>query len=389
MTLKGDSWSVKKYPATCVLIGHPNGRTILFDTGYSTRFHTETSHFPFNLYAKLTPVTIKPQDEIVTQLQKDGIRPDDIDTIILSHFHADHMCGLKDFPNARIIGTGIGYDYVRKLKGFGAVRRGYLPGLLPDDFEQRFDVLESSEHPYVSIKNQLSAFEYGWDVLGDGSLLAVPLPGHARGQFGLFFHDQDRGYIFLIADATWSSQAFKENRKPHFLAYNALDDGRAYNETLTNLYALHRARPNIRIVPTHCMDAWELANEDAAAAALVTSASLTDTGDQSQPAKSLAWSKHPDANGEYWSRNGLKTYAIRKSSAGGQHWLTEVGKSFGSVTEAKAAAADDHLAHVRKLIDDLKQWGEVQAEYQAQYLAPSSAALLLKTNPSDAGDQAR
>jgi glyoxylase-like metal-dependent hydrolase (beta-lactamase superfamily II) len=351
MTLKGDSWSVKKYPATCVLIRHPNGRTILFDTGYSTRFYEETSRFPFSLYAKLTPVTIKPQDEIVTQLQEDGIRPDDIDTIILSHFHADHMCGLKDFPNARIIGTGIGYDYVRKLKGFGAVRRGYLPGLLPDDFEQRFDVLESSEHPYVSIKNQLSVFDNGWDVLGDGSLLAVPLPGHARGQFGLFFHDQNRGYIFLIADAVWSSLAFKDNRKPHFLAYGALDDGRVYDETLTNLHTLHRARPNIRIVPSHCMDAWALANEDAAAA--LRSAAPTDTG--SQPTKPLAWSKHPDANGEYWSRNGLKTYAIRKSSADGQYWLTD----------------------------------EVQAEYQAQYLAPSSAALLLKTNPSDAGDQAR
>jgi glyoxylase-like metal-dependent hydrolase (beta-lactamase superfamily II) len=382
MTLKGDRWSVRKYPATCVLIRHPNGRTILFDTGYSARFHTETSRFPFKLYAKLTPVTIKPEDEIVAQLKDDGIGPDDIDTIILSHFHADHMCGLKDFPNARIISTGIGYDHVRHLRGFAAIRRGFLPGLLPADFDQRFDVLESSKHPYVSIKNQLSVFENGWDILGDGSLLAVPLPGHARGQFGLFFHDRDRGYVFLIADATWSSAAFQENRKPHLLAYNALDDGRAYNKTLTNLHTLHRARPNIRIVPTHCSDAWALANEDAAVG---KAAPPTKTGDQSPPQKALKWSEHPDADGDFWSRGGLKTYAIRQGSADGQYWLTEVGKSFGSVAEAKSAAAEDHLAHVRKLINDLRQWADVQAHDQA----PPGAALLLKTNPSDAGDQAR
>jgi glyoxylase-like metal-dependent hydrolase (beta-lactamase superfamily II) len=381
VTLKGDSWAVRKYPATCGLIRHPNGRTILFDTGYSTRFHTETSHFPFNLYAKLTPVTIKPQDEIVTQLQEDGIRPDDIDTIILSHFHADHMCGLRDFPNARIIGTGIGYDHVRKLKGFGAVRRGFLPGLLPDDFEQRFDVLESPKHPYVSIKNQLSVFDNGWDVLGDGSLLAVPLPGHARGQFGLFYHDRDRGYIFLIADATWSSQAFRENRKPHFLAYNALDDGGAYNKTLTNLHTLHRARPNIRIIPTHCMDAWALANEDVTAAAVAKTASPTGKDDQPLPVKALVWSDHPDANGEFWSRGGLKTYAIRKGGADGKYWLSDVGKSFASVADAKAAAADDHLTHIRKQIDELKQW----TDGQDYYPTPPDAVRLLQSMPEGEG----
>jgi hypothetical protein len=98
----------------------------------------------------------------------------------------------------------------------------------------------------------------------------------------------------------------------------------------------------------------------------------------------LKWSEHPDANGEFWSRGGLKTYAIRKSSADGQYWLTEVGKSFESVADAKVAAAADHLAHTRKLIADLMQWGEVQAHAQTTSTEP----LLLKTNPPGAGDQA-
>ena len=78
--------------------------------------------------------------------------------------------------------------------------------LLPADFEARLTPLESL--PTVPLPFGLGE---GRDVLGDGSMLSVPLPGHALGHTGLIWPGQKRVYA---ADAQWLKQAMRENRPP-------------------------------------------------------------------------------------------------------------------------------------------------------------------------------
>lgn len=57
--------------------------------------------------------------------------------MVLSHFHADDPAGLRDFPNARILYKRDAHTAIKDLGLLASVKAGCLPGLLPDDFEER------------------------------------------------------------------------------------------------------------------------------------------------------------------------------------------------------------------------------------------------------------
>ena len=90
-------------PALIALLEHPKLGPILFDTGYTPRFFSHTQRFPYSLYAKITPVYVDDAETACHQLQARDIAPTDIRYLIISHFHADHVGGLADFPKAQFI----------------------------------------------------------------------------------------------------------------------------------------------------------------------------------------------------------------------------------------------------------------------------------------------
>src|SRR5262249_7331108 len=84
--------------ATCALIEHPAHGPLLFDTGYAPRFFEPAARLPYSLYARVTPVITRESWTAASYLRSQGLSPDSIKLIVLSHFHADHIGGLKDFP---------------------------------------------------------------------------------------------------------------------------------------------------------------------------------------------------------------------------------------------------------------------------------------------------
>ncbi len=251
-TLRGGQRRTVPFPALFALIEHPMRGPILFDTGYTPRFFEETRQFPYSLYARMTPTFVKPSETALAQLQAQGLAADDIGHIILSHFHADHVAGVADFPQARFFCFEDAYEAVRRKKGIGAVRAGYLAGLLPTDFEQRAVPLGSEG--WVALPASSAPFEHGLDILGDRSLLGVRLPGHAHGQMGLFMTTEQWGPVLLAADACWHSRAYRNLLFPPLLTNLIQADARAYRQTLTNLHHLHRNNPEIHIIPSHCSE---------------------------------------------------------------------------------------------------------------------------------------
>ncbi len=255
MVIQGGRYKNVDIPALFALIEHPTKGHILFDTGYSTHFYEATKKFPYSLHVRLIPVFCKSEDGPAQQLQAEGIDPLSIETIILSHFHSDHVAGLKDFPNAQFIYFKKAYEAIRGKTGFGAVRRGFLPDLLPTDLEQRTQMVDESLT--IQLGDAYQPFEKGFDLFGDSSLFAVELPGHAHGQMGIFLQDEHEQYVFLAADACWYSQAYRELRYPHPLANLVQADGKAYKDTLKKLHQLHKHWPDLLIVPSHCPEMQE------------------------------------------------------------------------------------------------------------------------------------
>jgi hypothetical protein len=60
---------------------------------------------------------------------------------------------------------------------------------------------------------------------------------------------------FLVADACWTSRAYRERRPPHFITRLILDDWGQYRATLDDLHAFAGRHPDVRIVPCHCAEA--------------------------------------------------------------------------------------------------------------------------------------
>lgn len=261
VALKGEPSYEMKFPAMVALLKHPVHGYILFDTGYTERFYEETRKFPFSLYAKITPVYVKAEESIVSQLKKENIHVDEIRYIFLSHFHADHMGALKDFPSSTFICSKEAYLSVKNKKGIRAVLSAYIPNLLPDDFENR--VLFIEDTTTITTGNQVintivGAFQKSlFDIWGDGSLLAINLSGHAKGQYGLIFENEKSDTIFFVADAVWRSRAFRENRPPSNLAYLIMDNAREYKDNFQKIVQLHSLNNNIQIIPSHCEEPFQ------------------------------------------------------------------------------------------------------------------------------------
>lgn len=239
------------FPATVALIRHQHFGPILFDTGYSPRFHEVTKKFPEKLYALVTPVDIPSGDTLLEQLKLRGIQPADVRFIILSHFHADHIGGLMDFPQAQFIYLQKAYEPLRHMGRFRAVfMHGFLKQLIPTDFLNRslsFTITSKN-----STKLDYSYFNNGYDVFSDGSIVALELPGHAPGHLGLMVH-ADSGSYFLVGDACWVKENFLNSSPPHWLVRHlVLHNFKQYGHTLDQLNHFSGQYPEIHIVPCHC-----------------------------------------------------------------------------------------------------------------------------------------
>jgi glyoxylase-like metal-dependent hydrolase (beta-lactamase superfamily II) len=250
MSIRDGSVRPIVFPALAMLIVHPVEGPILFDTGYDPAFFEATRPFPERFYRWLTPVTLKPGEELGAQLGARGIAPADIRHVVLSHFHADHMAGLHLFPKAAIHCARAGLEAACGAGRLAGVRKGILRALFPADIQARARFFEDA--PRAALPSAMAPFESGADLFGDLSLLAVELPGHCPGHWGLAVADSGHGLHFMVGDAAWSSDAIRRNVPPPAIASGFLGDTGKVRETLARLHALWRRNPDVRLTPCHC-----------------------------------------------------------------------------------------------------------------------------------------
>ena len=237
--------SDKKFYACFALIQHPRLGNILFDTGFSRYFEDATVEFPYHLCSKYIEVSLESENNILVQLSMQGINPDDISFVIISHFHPEHISGLKHFENAKFICSSRAYYSVKNKKGLNAVIKGFIPDLLPKDFEQRIIFAED-----YSKQVEIDALGICYDIFTDKSIYVVPLNGHVKGHIGILL-DTEEGKKFLVADACPNSMEYKEKSYPISEILLTVEKKKSYIQTLNKIRKFHELNPKVEIIPSH------------------------------------------------------------------------------------------------------------------------------------------
>lgn len=226
--VKNPTEKKRAFPAGVFLLHHAKYGYILFDTGYSERNYK--CGWKGFLYDILNPTHITKKETIAEQLKKDGISAKEIRYIILSHLHPDHIGGLKDFPNAKIICSMDCYKQYKR----GKISDLIFTQLLPTDFEKRLYRVRRYDSKY--------AFFDGFDLFRDGSVILTDISGHAAGQMGAYLWEYR---IFFGADAAWGEQFLGRAEEMSKPARMVQYDFRAYKRQMEVFAKMKEARVSI------------------------------------------------------------------------------------------------------------------------------------------------
>ncbi|NLR73008.1 MBL fold metallo-hydrolase [Novosphingobium sp. ERN07] len=250
MTIAGGSLCAVEFPALVGVIEHPTRGLFLFDTGYDPAFIKATKPFPERFYRWTTPVSIGEAERWQVWLKHHQIDEAAIAGTIVSHFHGDHVAGLQHLAHLPVHCAKAGLDALRTKGRIARVRNGLLAELVPHDIDTNARFFEDARP--IALPTAFAPFGQGHDILGDGSLLAVELPGHCAGHWGLALETQEGRPVLLAADAVWSGRSIAERLPPPRLTTALLGDTPCYRETLDLLCSAARSNPELAILPSHC-----------------------------------------------------------------------------------------------------------------------------------------
>jgi N-acyl homoserine lactone hydrolase len=227
-------------PISAYVIEHANG-LILFDTGQDRASVTDPSYFPGgftgHIYDRLARFHIGEEETLTAQLATLGYAPADVDTAILSHLHQDHMGGLGELRGADLLVAEAEWAELSKL---APEPRGFLrqhiqiPGL---NWHQVG--LGSSADP------TLAPFTRSLDLMGDGSLVLLPTPGHTAGSMSLLVRRGERSPLLLVGDLTYGAELLVRGQLPGVGVHKQLV------ETTARVLALKETMPDLVILPAH------------------------------------------------------------------------------------------------------------------------------------------
>ncbi len=217
---------VRRFPSGVFLIKHSDGRYILFDTGYSrVLYKTGIKGW---LYRTLNPTTIEPENEIATQLSVQGIDPNSITHVVLSHLHPDHIGGIASFPDSSFIISRSMHKILQQPKFTDLVFLQHIPAW----FSSKAAVLDNKD--FVSIEG--IPFQVH-DLFGDESILICQLPGHTAGHLGVLINKE----ILLAGDAAWGADLLPLTRYMSPAARSVQNDFSRYKDTVN---AIEKLRDN-------------------------------------------------------------------------------------------------------------------------------------------------
>ncbi len=228
---------------SAVLVRHPKA-TFLYDTGLAGSISSYLQNQSFIFRNTLGKFTF--EQSIANHLQGLDMKPRDLDFVVLSHLHWDHVSGVPDLPKVTLRVNRVEYDAAQL--GLFDIHHGLSRVLLGDNPIELFDCNGPA----------YEGFRSSYDLFRDGSIVLVPLPGHTAGNTGMLIHRANGTPLFLLGDAAWVDENYLRPATMHPFIWNGVtsDDATAC-QTLIDLHHFSHRHPEISLVAMHDASAQE------------------------------------------------------------------------------------------------------------------------------------
>ena len=191
-------------PVSAYYIEHPKAK-ILVDTGWSRRMSpagvidrkaqiAEIGHVLYSMNQGYLPAG----EAVDEQLKKMGIDSSDLDYVVLTHLDCDHVCGLHQVRDAKhILVSEAEMKFVEKFSIVNSFR-----------FQKRWwkDV-----HLELFPWNGCSGpFHRSYDLLGDGSVELINIPGHTEGLVAVKITSGTGKYVLIDSDGAYGKKSWED-----------------------------------------------------------------------------------------------------------------------------------------------------------------------------------
>lgn len=174
-----------RVPSIALLIAHPRLGWVLVDTGS----HREAmdGHWPESA-RQHTPLIRSREDMLDARLAQLGLKPDDIDLLVLTHLHLDHAGSLNLFAGTRAGRQVIVHEHELKQALYDTFTG-------PDQFVNGYLRPDFAGLPGITF----DPVDRDTELAEDLELLW--LPGHTPGCLGVMTHLPNSGTIIYTSDA--------------------------------------------------------------------------------------------------------------------------------------------------------------------------------------------
>lgn len=214
-------WS-EPLPIHCWAIEHAD-RLWLVDTGETAAVR----NIPFARF------DVPPSQELPQALEAVGLAVADVDTVVLTHMHGDHIDGAIHVARPALV-----HEPDLAFTKTAAARLQQRLFRQPIPAEVDFQPFTLDERPF-------GAFTTSRPLSDDGRIVAVPTPGHTVGHVSVICVDDQGRHVMLAGDATDTAEQLHARRP------GAVDPKPAVSVQTMETILAHAAEHPTVYLPSH------------------------------------------------------------------------------------------------------------------------------------------
>ena len=232
-----------RLPINVYVIDHADG-LVLFDTGQDRAVVTDPDYYPDRVTAFFyrhifRDIRIGPDDTLPVQLERAGYAARQVDKAVISHLHSDHVGGIADIPQAELYAGEEGFAYMR---GPDHPERATV-------YRDRIEIPGARWHMIAfepTDDPSLTPFTEAFDLMGDGSMIVLPTPGHLPGSVSMLVRRSAAPPLLLVGDLCYEEELLDRDQIPA-----VYDDPEQLRATYAKVRALKEHTPDLIVLPAH------------------------------------------------------------------------------------------------------------------------------------------